>query len=112
MLANIVLHSVLDTWFESEVKPRLRGRAELVRFADDFVVAFEREEDAGRVHEVLPKRFEKHGLTLHPDKRASYRFEGRRTRKTTTERRKDRDRARLTCSASRSTGRAPSEGTG
>jgi group II intron reverse transcriptase/maturase len=68
MLANIFLHSVLDTWFESEVKPRLRGRAELVRFADDFVMAFEYEDDARRVHKVLPKRFEKHGLTLHPDK--------------------------------------------
>ena len=68
MLANIFLHSVLDTWFESEVKPRLRGRAELVRFADDFVIALEREDDARRVHEVLPKRFEKYGLTLHPDK--------------------------------------------
>ena len=68
MMANIFLHSVLDTWFESEVKPRLRGRAELVRFADDFVIAFEREDDARRVNEVLPKRFEKYGLMLHPDK--------------------------------------------
>ncbi|MGH7437170.1 MAG: group II intron reverse transcriptase/maturase [Polyangiaceae bacterium] len=68
MLANIFLHAVLDTWFESEVKSRLRGRAELVRFADDFVIAFEREDDARRVHEVLPKRFAKYGLTLHPEK--------------------------------------------
>jgi group II intron reverse transcriptase/maturase len=68
MLANIFLHTVLDTWFEHEVKPRLRGRAELVRFADDFVIAFEREDDARRVYEVLPKRFEKYGLALHPDK--------------------------------------------
>jgi group II intron reverse transcriptase/maturase len=68
MLSNIYLHVVLDTWFENEVKPRLRGRAKLVRFADDFVVAFEREDDARRVYEVLPKRFEKYGLTLHPDK--------------------------------------------
>jgi RNA-directed DNA polymerase len=35
MLSNVYLHVVLDTWFESEVKPRLRGRAKLVRFADD-----------------------------------------------------------------------------
>jgi RNA-directed DNA polymerase len=68
LLANIFLHTVLDTWFENEVKPRLRGRAVLVRFADDFVIAFEREDDARRVHDVLPKRFEKYGLTLHPDK--------------------------------------------
>jgi len=46
MLANIFLHTVLDTRFEAEVKPRLRGRAELVRFADDFVIAFNHEEDA------------------------------------------------------------------
>lgn len=68
MLANIFLHTVLDTWFESEVKPRLRGNAELVRYADDFVIAFEREDDARRVQEVLPKRFAKYGLTLHPEK--------------------------------------------
>jgi RNA-directed DNA polymerase len=68
MLANIFLHTVLDVWFESQVKPVLRGRAELVRFADDFVMAFEREDDARRVHEVLPKRFAKYGLELHPDK--------------------------------------------
>lgn len=68
MLSNVYLHVVLDTWFESEVKPRLRGRAKLVRFADDFVIALEREDDARRVHDVLPKRFEKYGLTLHPEK--------------------------------------------
>jgi RNA-directed DNA polymerase len=55
---------VLDTWFEQEVKPRLCGRAVLVRFADDALLAFAREDDARRVLEVLPKRF---GLTLHPE---------------------------------------------
>jgi RNA-directed DNA polymerase len=68
MLANIYLHEVLDVWFEREVKPRLRGRAFLVRYADDFVVGFALEEDARRVLEVLPKRFERYGLTIHPDK--------------------------------------------
>jgi RNA-directed DNA polymerase len=68
LLANIYLHYVLDEWFEQEVKPRLRGRAFLIRYADDFVMAFACEEDAKRVLEVLPKRFEKYGLTLHPDK--------------------------------------------
>jgi group II intron reverse transcriptase/maturase len=68
MLANVYLHVVLDTWFESEVKRRLGGNAKLVRFADDFVIAFEREDDARRVYEVLPKRFEKYGLKLHPKK--------------------------------------------
>ena len=68
MLANIYLHEVLDVWFEEEVKPRLRGRAFLVRYADDFVMGFALEEDARRVMEVLPKRFAKYGLAIHPDK--------------------------------------------
>ena len=68
MLANIFLHEVLDTWFERDVKPRLKGRAILVRYADDVAMMFSCEEDARRVMAVLPKRFEKYGLTLHPDK--------------------------------------------
>jgi group II intron reverse transcriptase/maturase len=75
MLANIFLHVVLDTWFESEVKHRLRGCATLVRYADDFVIAFEREDDARRVYEVLPKRFEKYGLALHPEKTRLVKFQ-------------------------------------
>lgn len=68
LLANIYLHEVLDRWFEREVRPRLKGRAFLVRYADDFVIGFEREDDARRVYAVLPKRFEKYGLALHPEK--------------------------------------------
>ena len=68
LLANVYLHGVLDVWFETEVKLRLQGRARLIRYADDFVIAFEREADARRVLDVLPKRFGKYGLTLHPDK--------------------------------------------
>jgi len=68
LLANIYLHTVLDTWFHQEVLPRLRGKATLVRYADDAVMLFEYEEDARRVMDVLPKRFERHGLTLHPEK--------------------------------------------
>jgi RNA-directed DNA polymerase len=68
LLANVFLHYVLDTWFREEVQPRLRGKAHLIRYADDFVILFTHEDDAGRVMEVLPKRFAKHGLTLHPDK--------------------------------------------
>jgi group II intron reverse transcriptase/maturase len=68
MLANVYLHYVLDTWFEREVKSRLRGRAYLIRYADDFVIGLTHEEDARRVMEVLPKRFGKYGLTIHPDK--------------------------------------------
>ena len=68
LLANVYLHYVLDVWFEREVQPRLRGRAFLIRYADDFVMGFACEEDARRVLEVLPKRFGKYGLTIHPDK--------------------------------------------
>lgn len=68
ILGNIYLHHALDKWFETEVRPRLRGRALLVRYADDFVIAFEEPEDAERVMAVLPRRMERFGLTLHPDK--------------------------------------------
>jgi group II intron reverse transcriptase/maturase len=68
MLANIFLHTVLDEWFEGEVIPRLRGRAFLIRYADDFVIGFEREDDARRVMAVLPKRFARFGLDVHPEK--------------------------------------------
>jgi group II intron reverse transcriptase/maturase len=68
LLANIYLHYVLDEWFENEVKPRLRGEAHEIRFADDAVLCFQYKEDAERVLEVLPKRFGKYGLTLHPEK--------------------------------------------
>lgn len=68
LLANIYLHEVLDGWWVTEVVPRLRGRAFLVRYADDFVVLFEDRDDALRVQEVLPKRFARFGLTLHPTK--------------------------------------------
>jgi group II intron reverse transcriptase/maturase len=68
LLANVFLHEVLDTWFRQVVQPRLRGRAFMVRFADDAVLGFEREEDARRVLAVLPKRFGKYGLCLHPEK--------------------------------------------
>ena len=50
------------------MKPRLKGRGFLVRYADDAVLLFSREEDARRVMEVLPKRFGKYGLMLHPEK--------------------------------------------
>jgi len=68
LLANVYLHYVLDVWFEQEVKPCLKGRAFLVRYADDFVMGFACEEDARRVLAVLPKRLGKYGLTTHPEK--------------------------------------------
>lgn len=79
MLANVYLHEVLDTWFTGEVLPRLRGQAFLVRYADDFVMVFSQEADARRVLEVLPKRFARYGLTIHPDKTRLVRFDRPRT---------------------------------
>lgn len=74
LLANVFLHEVLDLWFEQEVKPRLKGKAFLIRYADDAVAVFELEADARRVLEVLPKRFGKYGLRLHPEKTQLVRF--------------------------------------
>src|SRR5436190_6635018 len=68
LLANIYLHYVLDEWFETQVKPRLKGEAYEIRFADDFILCFQYREDAEKVLEVLKKRFAKYGLTLHPEK--------------------------------------------
>jgi RNA-directed DNA polymerase len=68
LLSNAFLHYVLDVWFERDVKPRLRGRAFLVRYADDFVMGFRDQCDAQRVLDVLPKRFGKYSLTVHPTK--------------------------------------------
>lgn len=80
LLANVFLHEVLDMWFVQEVQPRLGGRAELIRYADDFVVVCEHEHDAKRVLAVLPKRFGRYGLRLHPDKTRLVRFERPRGR--------------------------------
>jgi len=68
MLSNIYLHEVLDKWFARKIIPLLKGRAIIVRFADDSVLGFENKEDAERVFKVLPKRFARFGLQLHPDK--------------------------------------------
>lgn len=68
LLGNVYLHHVLDQWFEREVLSRMKGKAHLIRYADDFVMGFEREDDAKRVMGVLGRRFEKYGLRLHPTK--------------------------------------------
>jgi RNA-directed DNA polymerase len=64
LLSNICLHYVLDEWFESVVKPLLRGEAYEIRYADDFILCFRYREDAERVLRVLSKRFATFGLTL------------------------------------------------
>lgn len=74
LLSNIYLHEVLDSWFEEEVKPRMRGKASMVRFADDAVLMFEDEGDLKRVMEVLPKRLEKYGLKMNAEKTSVRRF--------------------------------------
>ena len=68
LLANIFLHYVLDEWYVKEIKPRLKGRSFLIRFADDFIIGCESEEDARRIMAVLPKRFARFKLTIHPEK--------------------------------------------
>lgn len=83
MLANIFLHYVLDEWFVKEVQPRMKGRCFLIRFADDFVIGFELEEDARRVMDVLPKRFNRFKLTIHPEKTKLIKFGKPASRKET-----------------------------
>jgi group II intron reverse transcriptase/maturase len=68
LLGNVYLHHVLDLWYERDVRPRLQGKTMLVRYADDFVIGFEREDDARKVMEVIGLRFERFGLELHPEK--------------------------------------------
>ena len=66
---------MLDQWFDEEVRPRLKGEAFLIRYADDFVIGVAREDDARRIMDVLPKRMSKYGLTVHPEKTRLIRFE-------------------------------------
>jgi len=70
----VFLHQVVDKWFVDEARPRRRGRAQLVRCADDMVFVFEVEEDAKGVFEVLPKPFGAHRLTLQPEKTRMVKF--------------------------------------
>jgi len=74
LLANVYLHEVVDKWFHTEVLPRLVGQAKLIRYADDMVMVFEVQSDAERVFKVLPKRFGRYGLALHPDKTKLLKF--------------------------------------
>lgn len=68
LLCNIYLHYVLDQWIEQTVKPLLKGRCFLIRYADDFVIGFSNQSDAERVMKTLPKRLMKYGLNIHPEK--------------------------------------------
>jgi len=68
ILANVYLHYALDLWFEKVVKPHCSGKACLIRFADDFVCAFDKQEDVQRFYEVLGKRLGKFCLELSAEK--------------------------------------------
>jgi len=74
ILSNIYLHEVLDQWFVQSVQPACGGRSFMVRFADDFVMGFERLEDALKVQRVLPKRFARYGLKINEEKTRLVRF--------------------------------------
>ena len=74
LLANVYLHYVLDQWFELVVKPSLRGEAYIIRYADDFICAFELERDARRFQAVLPKRLARFSLELAEEKTKLLRF--------------------------------------
>ncbi len=68
ILANVYLHYALDLWFEKVVKRHCHGEACLIRYADDYVCAFEQREDAERFYTVLGQRLRKFGLELSGDK--------------------------------------------
>lgn len=68
ILANVYLHYVLDLYFENYVKPKLKGEAYLVRYADDFLIMFQYENEAKLVYEILIKRLAKFGLEMEQDK--------------------------------------------
>ena len=68
ILANVYLHNVLDDWFEKEIKSKLKGEAYLVRYADDFIIMCQYEDDAKKIFKVLPKRFNNFDLELAEDK--------------------------------------------
>ncbi len=68
LLANIFMHNIPDDWFVKEVKPRMKGRCFIIRWADDFIIGFEAKSDAERVMEILPKRFESFDLSLNMKK--------------------------------------------
>ena len=68
ILSNIYLHYVMDDWFHTIRRSHLKGGAEMIRFADDMVWVFQRQEDAEKFYKALPKRLEKYGLKLHEEK--------------------------------------------
>ena len=74
VLANVYLHYVVDMWFAKVVAVQLKGRAEMVRYADDVVFCFETERDAKRFYEALKGRLKKFNLELSEEKSKVFKF--------------------------------------
>jgi len=74
LLSNIYLHEVLDRWYVESVEPRCSGRTFMIRYADDFIMGFERMEDLEKVLKVIGKRFAKYGLKINEEKTRKVRF--------------------------------------
>ena len=74
VLANIYLHYVLDIWFEKKIKPNLQGKAMLIRYADDFVVAFQYRDEAEAFYEQLAPRLRQFNLEVAAEKTSLKRF--------------------------------------
>lgn len=75
ILANVYLHYVLDLWFDVYVKQRMcKGKAEMIRFADDFVCCFEKEDDARLFYAELLQRLQKFNLSIAEEKTKIIRF--------------------------------------
>jgi group II intron reverse transcriptase/maturase len=68
LLSNVFLHYTLDTWFENTVRMHVRGDVQLVRYADDFVIAVQYQDDARQIEKAVKSRFAKYGLVIHPEK--------------------------------------------
>lgn len=81
VLANVYLHYVLDLWFERVVKKTCRGKASMIRYADDWVCAFQHEEDARWFYRTLPMRLGKFGLEVAAEKTNCSTFSRKRSRK-------------------------------
>ena len=68
VLANVYLHYVLDLWIEKFIKPRCKGEVYYARYADDFIVMFQYEEEAKHFLNALENRFKKFNLELEKTK--------------------------------------------
>lgn len=84
LMCNVYMHYVLDQWMDKAIRPLLKGESFIIRYADDFVIGFEYEEDARRVMQTLPKRMGKYGLTIHPEKSHLFEFVPENTGKRST----------------------------